>query len=118
MSNLAKKRKVWRSERSTERRLRELQKFYVEGRQERVHFLSDIWKRIEKIKDRRRQPEAGLLHLHGQKKKAARKAVDKVRNVLEEKISNKLEEDGGKKLIYKLACDRDEESNDMKGEGR
>ena len=36
--NLAKKRKVWsRSGRSPERNLGELQKFCVEGRQERVH---------------------------------------------------------------------------------
>ena len=32
----------------------------------------EVWKRMEKIKDRWRQPEAGLLHLYGQKKKAAR----------------------------------------------
>ena len=38
MSNVAKKRKVWRrSEKSTERCLGELQEFYVGGYQKRVH---------------------------------------------------------------------------------
>ena len=48
----------------------------------------EVLKRIEKIKDRGRQPDAELLHLIGQKKKAARRAVDKVRNNLEEEVYN------------------------------
>ena len=70
--------------------------------------------RGEKIKERGRQPDVGLLHLYEQKKKAARRALDKVRNDLEE-VYNKLEEDGGRKVIHNLSGDRDEESKDMKG---
>ena len=32
----------------------------------------EVWKRTEMIKDRRRQLDVGLLHLYGQKNKAAR----------------------------------------------
>ena len=48
-----------------------------------------------------------MLHLFGQKK-AARRAVDKVRNNMEEEVYNKLEEDGVRKMTYKLAHDRDD----------
>ena len=43
------------------------------------------------------------------------RAVDKVRNNMEE-VYNKLEEDGGRKMMYKLARDRDEDGKDMKGD--
>ena len=66
----------------------------------------EVWKRIEKIKGRVRQPDVGLLHLYGQQKKAARRAVEMARNNMEE-VYNKLEEDGGRKMIYKLAHDHD-----------
>ena len=46
-----------------------------------------------------------------------RRAVDKVRNEMEEDVHNKLEEDGGRKIIFKLAPFRDEDSKDMKGGG-
>ena len=55
-----------------------------------------------------------MLHLCGPKRKAASRATDKARNDKEEKVYNKLEEDGGRKTIYKLACDRDEDVKDMK----
>ena len=48
-----------------------------------------VWKRIEKIKDRGRQLDVGLLHLYGQNKKARRSAVDKARNDMEEEVYNK-----------------------------
>ena len=38
--------------------------------------------RIETLQDTGRQLDAGLLHLYGQKKKAARRASDKVRNYI------------------------------------
>ena len=60
----------------------------------------EVWKRLKKIKDRGRHPNAGLLYLFGQNK-AARRAVDKARNDMEEVVYNKLEEDGGRKMIYK-----------------
>ena len=59
----------------------------------------------------------GLLHLYGQKKKTARRAVDKARNNMEEEVYNKLQEDGGRKMIYKLARDRDEDVKNMKWGG-
>ena len=40
----------------------------------------EIWKRVEKIKVRGRQPDAGLMHPCRQKKKVAWRVVDKVRN--------------------------------------
>ena len=56
----------------------------------------EVWKKIEKINNKRRQPDARLLHLNGQKKKVARRAVDKARNDMKEEVMhNKLEEDGG-----------------------
>ena len=44
----------------------------------------EVWKRTGEIKDRGTQPDAGLMHLYGQNKKAVRRAVDKVRNYMEE----------------------------------
>ena len=35
----------------------------------------------------------GMLHLYGQNKKAARRAVDKVKNDMEEVVYNKWEDD-------------------------
>ena len=40
--------------------------------------------------------------------------MDKVRKDMEEEVYNKLEEDDGKRIIYKLAHERDENSEDMK----
>ena len=37
---------------------------------------------------------------------------------MEEMVYNKLEEDGGRKMTYNLACDRDEGGKDMKGGGK
>ena len=55
-----------------------------------------------------------MKHLYGRKKKAARRAVDKARQKMEEELYKKLDEDGGKKIIYKMARDRNEESKDVK----
>ena len=43
--------------------------------------------------------------------------MDKARNDMEEEVYNKLEEDGVRKMTYKLAHDRDEDGNDMGGRG-
>ena len=51
---------------------------------------------------------------HGQKKKAARTAVDRARRSMEEELYRKLDEDGGKKIIFKMARDRTEDGRDMK----
>ena len=42
-------------------------------------------------------PPTSLRHLYGQKKKAARRAVDRARRSMEEELYRKLDEDGGKK---------------------
>ena len=47
-------------------------------------------------------------NLYGQKKKAAKKAVDKARNDMEADLYTKLDEDAGKKIIYKMARHRNE----------
>ena len=56
---------------------------------------------IEKIKVNRNQPDGGMLHLCGQKKKAAKRAVAKARNDMEAYVFTKLDEDAGKKMIKK-----------------
>ena len=36
---------------------------------------------------------------------------------MEEKVYHKLEEDGGNNMIFKLACNRDKDHKNLKGEG-
>ena len=74
----------------------------------------EAWKMIEGIRGRGEQPPTGLRHLHGQKKKASRKAVDRARRSMEEELYRKLDEDGGKKMIFKMARDRIEDGRDVK----
>ena len=52
--------------------------------------------------------------MYGQKKNAARRAVDRVRRSMEEEFYRKLDEDGGKKMIFKMARDRTEDGRDVK----
>ena len=73
----------------------------------------EAWKMIEGIRDRGEQPSTGLRHLYGQKKKAARRAVDGARRSMEEELYRKLNEDGGKKIIFKMARDRTEDGRDV-----
>ena len=61
------------------------------------------------------QPDGGMLHLYGQNKKAAKRAVDKARNDMEADVYTKLDEDAGKNMIYKMATHRNEYSKDVKG---
>ena len=74
----------------------------------------EVWKKIETIRDRGEQPSVAMEHLYGRKEKAARRAVDKARQKMEEELYKKLDEDGGKRMIYKMARDRNEESKDVK----
>ena len=67
-----------------------------------------------RLRDRREQPSTGLKHLYGQKKKAARRAVDRARRSMEAELYRKLDEDGGKKLIFKMARDRTEDGRDVR----
>ena len=69
---------------------------------------------IECIKDIVEQPPICLKHLYGQKKKAAMRAVDRARRNTEEELHQKLDEDGGKKIIFKMARDRTEDGRDVK----
>ena len=46
------------------------------------------------------------------RKQAAKKAVDKARNDMEADVYTKLDEDAGKKMIYKMARQLEEYSND------
>ena len=70
------------------------------------------WKEIAKTKDRGNHPDARMMHAYGQNKKAAKRAVDKARRDMEADVYGKLDEDGGKKMIYKMARDRDDNSKD------
>ena len=65
----------------------------------------EAWKMIKCIKDRGEQPPTSLRHLSGQKKKTARRVVDRLRMSMEEELYRKLDEDGGKKMIFKMARD-------------
>ena len=56
-----------------------------------------------------------MIHTYGQKKIAAKRAVDKTRKDMEADTYSKLDEDGGNKTIYKMARDRDENCKDVKG---
>ena len=73
----------------------------------------EAWKMIEGIRDRGEQPPTGLRHLYGQKKKAARRAVDRARRSIEEELYRKLDEDGGKKMIFKMALDTNEDGGEV-----
>ena len=55
-----------------------------------------------------------MMHTYEQKKKAAKRVVDKAKRDIEADVYNKLNEDGGKKMIYKMARNRDENSTDIK----
>ena len=80
-----------------------------------IREKKDAWKVIENLKVNGNQPDGGRLHLYGQKKKAAKKDVDKARNYMEADLYTKLDEDAGKKMIYKMARHSNEYSNDVKG---
>ncbi len=69
----------------------------------------EVRKKIETIRDRGEQPNVAMTHLYGREKKAARRALDKARQKMEEELYKKLDEDGGKRMIYKMARDRNEE---------
>ena len=133
MKSSTKKLVVWRKNgKSTKKHLCELQGSYMEEHWERVSRSSnqgwwtnkvaeaicekkEAWKELEKTKGRGNQLDARMIHTYGQKKKAAKKAVNKVRRDMEADVYSKLNEDGGKKMIYKMARDRDENSKDVKG---
>ena len=53
-------------------------------------------KMIEVIRHRGGQQPTGLRHLYGQKREAARRAVDTARRCMEEELYRKLDEGGGK----------------------
>ena len=74
----------------------------------------EAWQMIEGIRDIGEQPSTGLKHLYGQKKKAAMRAVDGARRSMEEELYRKLDEDGGKKMVFKMAWDRTEDGRDVK----
>ena len=80
-----------------------------------IREKKEAWTVIEKIKVNGNQPDGGMLHLYGQKKTAAKEAVDKARNDMEADLYTKLDDDAGKKMVYKMARHRNEYSNDVKG---
>ena len=72
---------------------------------EAVCKKKEAWKEIEKTKERGNQPDARMIHAYGQKKNAAKRAVDKTRRYMEADVHSKLDEDGGKKITYKMTRD-------------
>ena len=83
------------------------------GRKRWRRQWGEAWKMIEGIRDRGEQPSTGLRHLYGQKKKEDRRAVDRARRSIEE-LYRKLDEDGGKNIMFKMARDRTEDGKDVK----
>ena len=75
----------------------------------------DMWKQIEEIKVAGGYPSRQMQHRYGTLKNKAKKAVGKARKERDSTLYHQLEEDGGRKLIYKLAKERDENSTDVKG---
>ena len=73
----------------------------------------EAWKMLEGIRDIGEQQSIGLRHLYGQKKKAARRAVDRALRSMEEELYRKLDEYGGKDMIFKMARDRTEDGRDV-----
>ena len=55
-----------------------------------------------------------MIHTFRQKR-AAKRAVDKARRDMEADTYSKLDEVDGKKMIYKMARDRDDNCKDVKG---
>ena len=80
-----------------------------------IREKKEAWKVIENMKANGNHPDGGMLHLYAQKKKAAKKAVNKARNDMEADLCTILDEDAGKKMIYKMARQRNEYSKDVKG---
>ena len=73
----------------------------------------EAWKMIEGIRDRGEQPSTGLKHLYD-KEKAVRRAVDRARRSMGEELYRKLDEDGGKKMIFNMARDITEDGRGVK----
>ena len=80
---------------------------------EAVCEKKESWKEIEKTKERGNQLDARMIHTY--RRREAKRAVDKARRDIEADVYSKLDEDGGKKMIYKMARDRDKNSKDVKG---
>ena len=74
----------------------------------------EAWNMIEGFRDRGEQPATGLRHLYDQKKKAARRAVDRARRSMEEELYRTLDEDGGKNMIFKMARDITAEGREVR----
>ena len=74
----------------------------------------EAWKEIEKTKERENQLDARMIHTYRQKR-AAKRVVGKAMRDMEANVYSKLDEDGGKKMIHKMARDRGENNKDVKG---
>ena len=90
------------------------QRWWTEEVAKAVGEKREAWKMIEGIRDRGEQPSTCLKHLYDQKKKTARRAMDRARRSMEEELYRKRDEDGGKKMIFKMARDRTEDGWDVK----
>ena len=71
----------------------------------------EAWKEIEKTKESGNQLDARTM----QKKKAAKRAVDNLMRDMEAEVYSKIDEEGGKKMLCKMAYDKDENSKGVKG---
>ena len=56
-----------------------------------------------------------MMHTYEQTKKAAMNTVNKARRDGQADVYSKLDEDGGKRKIYKMARDKEGNNKDVKG---
>ena len=75
---------------------RKKQTWWTEEITKAIGEKSEIWKMIEVIKENGEQPNTTLHQLYGQKKKAARRAVDKAKTEMGEELYIEVDEDCGK----------------------
>ena len=64
------------------------------------------------MEEAREAEKTRLKQKYREKKNAANKAVVKARDKKQQKWCERIQEDGGKKLIFQLARDRDRDSKD------
>ena len=94
---------------------RKNQEWWTAKVSEAIEAKREAWKKIERTKKEGSQPNAQDLKQYRILKNIAKKAVAEARMNAQKELYEKVEEDAGRKLIYRLAKDRDLDSNDMKG---
>ena len=91
------------------------QEWWTKDVEEAIMDKRAAWKKMEHIRMNGGEPDNRMKEEYGRKKNIARKKVAIERRRVNEELYNGLERDNGKKLIFKLAKQKEEDSRDMKG---